>query len=94
MISGAVNGGAVLVASEGGGVNELADLDGKKVAIPVIGSTQDVMLRKALKEVNLETTSNGGTVELFAAAPADTATSFRSKLRRCCGNTRTMGEYP
>lgn len=76
LISGAVNGGAVLVASEGGGVNELADLDGKKVAIPVIGSTQDVMLRKALKEVNLETTSNGGTVELFAAAPADTATLF------------------
>ena len=76
LISGAVNGGAVLVASEGGGVTELADLDGKKVAIPVIGSTQDVMLRKALKEVNLETTSNGGTVELFAAAPADTATLF------------------
>ncbi|WP_435372053.1 aliphatic sulfonate ABC transporter substrate-binding protein [Sporosarcina luteola] len=76
LISGAVNGGAVLVASEGGGVSELADLDGKKVAIPVIGSTQDVMLRKALKEVNLETTSNGGTVELFAAAPADTATLF------------------
>lgn len=76
LISGAVNGGAVLVASEGGGVSELADLDGKKVAIPVIGSTQDVMLRKALKAVNLETTSNGGTVELFAAAPADTATLF------------------
>ncbi|MCG7345932.1 aliphatic sulfonate ABC transporter substrate-binding protein [Sporosarcina sp. ACRSL] len=76
LISGAVNGGAVLVASDGGGVSKLADLDGKKVAIPVIGSTQDVMLRKALKEVNLETTSNGGTVELFAAAPADTATLF------------------
>src|SRR5690606_1262187 len=56
LISGAVNGGAVLVASEGGGVSELADLDGKKVAIPVIGSTQDVMLRKALQEVNLKTT--------------------------------------
>ncbi|MFS0577397.1 ABC transporter substrate-binding protein [Sporosarcina sp. 179-K 3D1 HS] len=76
LISGAVNGGAVLVASEGGGVSELADLDGKKVAIPVIGSTQDVMLRKALQEVNLKTTNNGGTVELFAAAPADTATLF------------------
>ncbi|KXH78548.1 aliphatic sulfonate ABC transporter substrate-binding protein [Sporosarcina sp. HYO08] len=76
LISGAVNGGAVLVASEGGGVSKLADLDGKKVAIPVIGSTQDVMLRKALQAVNLTTTSNGGTVELFAAAPADTATLF------------------
>ena len=60
-------------------LTELADLDGKKVAIPVIGSTQDVMLRKALKDVGLKPTSNGGTVELFAAAPADTATLFVQK---------------
>lgn len=76
IISGAVNGGAVLVASEHSKIQDLADLDGKKVAIPVIGSTQDVMLRKALDEVGLKPTTNGGTVELFAAAPADTATLF------------------
>lgn len=76
IISGAVNGGAVLVASEASGVKDLADLDGKRVAIPVIGSTQDVMLRKALQEVDLKPTTNGGTVELFAAAPADTVSLF------------------
>ena len=76
IISGAANGGAVLVSSEHSNINELADLDGKKVAIPVIGSTQDVMLRKALQDVNLAATTNGGTVEFFAAAPADTATLF------------------
>ncbi|WP_419182764.1 aliphatic sulfonate ABC transporter substrate-binding protein [Metabacillus fastidiosus] len=76
ILSGAVNGGAVLVASEKSGVKDLKDLDGKKVAIPVIGSTQDVMLRKALQEVGLKPTTNGGTVQLFAAAPADTATLF------------------
>ena len=76
IISGAVNGGAVLVASEHSDITELADLAGKKVAIPVIGGTQDVMLRKALEEVNLKSTTNGGTVELFAAAPADTSTLF------------------
>ena len=37
------------------------------------------MLRKALKDVGLKPTSNGGTVELFAAAPADTATLFIQK---------------
>lgn len=79
IISGAVNGGAVLVASEHSQIKGLADLDGKKVAIPVIGSTQDVMLRKALNEVGLKPTTNGGTVELFAAAPADTATLFVQK---------------
>lgn len=79
IISGAVNGGAVLVATEDSGINKLEDLDGKTVAIPVIGSTQDVMLRKALQDVNLDATSSGGTVELFAAAPADTATLFAQK---------------
>ena len=76
IISGAVNGGAVLVASKESGIESLEDLDGKKVAIPVIGSTQDVMLRKALQEVELDATTSGGTVELHAAAPADTATLF------------------
>ncbi|MBO0991454.1 aliphatic sulfonate ABC transporter substrate-binding protein [Bacillus sp. SD088] len=76
IVSGAVNGGAVLVAGENSGVETLADLDGKRVAIPVIGSTQDVMLRKALQEVDLNVQENGGTVELYAAAPADTASLF------------------
>ena len=76
IISGAVNGGAVLVANEKSNITELADLDGKKVAIPVIGGTQDVMLRKALKDVGLKPTINGGTVEMYAAAPADTPTLF------------------
>lgn len=79
IVSGAVNGGAVLVANEKSGINKLKDLDGKKVAIPVVGSTQDVMLRKSLKDVGLKPTTNEGSVELFAAAPADTATLFIQK---------------
>ena len=79
LISGAVNGGAVLVARKGSGVENLADLAGEKVAIPVIGGTQDIMLRKALQEVNLKAKTNGGTVDFFAATPADTATLFVQK---------------
>ena len=79
IISGAVNGGAVLVASEDSTIKELADLDGEKVAIPGIGGTQDIMLRKALKDVGLKPLANGGTVEMFVAAPADTATLFIQK---------------
>ncbi|WLV24022.1 aliphatic sulfonate ABC transporter substrate-binding protein [Aciduricibacillus chroicocephali] len=77
IVSGAVNGGAVLVADKDAKINSLKDLDGKKVAIPVIGSTQDVMLRKALNEVGLKPKSNGGTVDLHPAAPADTTTLFK-----------------
>lgn len=79
IVSGAVNGGAVLVAAEHAGIESIEDLDGKRVAIPVIGSTQDVMLRKTLSEHGLKATSNGGTVELFPAAPADTITLFIQK---------------
>jgi NitT/TauT family transport system substrate-binding protein len=75
LISGAVNGGAVLVAN-GDKIADVKALEGKKVAIPVIGSTQDVMLRKALQEVGLKPTTNAGTVELYAAAPADTVSLF------------------
>lgn len=79
LISGAVNGGAVLIAEKDSSIETLEDLDGKRVAIPVIGSTQDVMLRKALHSVDLKTTSSDGTVELHATAPADTATLFVQK---------------
>src|SRR5690625_4508213 len=79
LISGAVNGGAVLIAEEESGIEILEDLDGKRVAIPVIGSTQDIMLRKALESVGLQATSSDGTVELHAAAPADTVTLFVQK---------------
>lgn len=79
IISGAVNGGAVLVAAKDSKISSLKDLDGKKVAIPVIGSTQDVMLRKALDSVGLKPKTNGGTVDLHPAAPADTAALFNQK---------------
>ncbi|UAC50008.1 aliphatic sulfonate ABC transporter substrate-binding protein [Bacillus aquiflavi] len=79
IISGAVNGGAVLVSTKESDVKQLSDLDGKRVAIPVIGSTQDIMLRKALQDVKLKPTTSGGTVELYAAAPADTVTLFIQK---------------
>jgi NitT/TauT family transport system substrate-binding protein len=79
LLAGAVNGGAVLVVRGDAGIQSLKDLDGKKVAIPVIGSTQDVMLRKALKEVGLGIKINGGTVDIIAQAPADTATLFLQK---------------
>lgn len=80
LLAGAVNGGAVLVVRGDAGITDIKQLDGKKVAIPVIGSTQDVMLRKALKDAGLGVKgSPGGTVELVAQAPADTAALFLQK---------------
>ena len=79
IISGAVNGGAVLVAREDSGITSVADLAGKTVAIPTIGSTQDIMLMKALKDAGLSVKTSGGTVNTIKQAPADTAALFIQK---------------
>ncbi|WP_461570674.1 ABC transporter substrate-binding protein [Thermincola ferriacetica] len=71
IISGANNGGAVLVAGENSGIKKVADLAGKKVAVPQFANTQDISLRHILKEHNLKDVSKGGTVEILQVAPAD-----------------------
>ena len=73
IIAGAVNGGAVLVVGKDSGINTVSDLDGKTVAVPTFGSTQDVGLMKALQEANLKVVNSGGTVNTVKQAPADTA---------------------
>lgn len=79
ILAGAVSGGAVLVVREDSGIESIADLAGKRVAIPTIGSTQDIMLMKSLKDAGLEVKSSGGTVETLKQAPADTAALFLQK---------------
>lgn len=76
IIAGAVNGGAVLATREDSGIESVEDLDGMRVAIPTIGSTQDIMLREALDDVGLKVDDEGGTVSLVPQAPADTSTLF------------------
>lgn len=77
IISGAANGGAILVASKDSGIHKVKDFDGKRVAIPGLGNTQDLMLRKELESAGLKAKTNGGTVDLHPSAPADMPTLFR-----------------
>ena len=79
ILAGAVSGGAVLVVREDSGIESVEDLAGKRVAIPTIGSTQDIMLMKSLKDAGLAVKSSGGTVETLKQAPADTAALFLQK---------------
>ena len=71
IVSGAANGGAALVAAKDSAISSMADLDGKKVAIPQLGNTQHLMLLNLLEQNGLAASSAGGTVELVAAANAD-----------------------
>lgn len=73
IIAGAVNGGAVLATAENAGIESVEDLKGARIAIPTIGSTQDIMLRKVLEGAGL----TADDVEMVPQAPADTSTLFQ-----------------
>ncbi len=71
IIAGVADAGAVLVASKDSGITNVASLNGKRIAIPQFGNTQDLCLRALLKESGLTDTSKGGTVEIMQVANAD-----------------------
>jgi NitT/TauT family transport system substrate-binding protein len=55
IISGSASGGAVFVVRNDSGILSMTDLGGKKFASPQLGNTQDVALRKYLKQNGYET---------------------------------------
>lgn len=71
ILSGATQGGAVLITGKDSGINSVADLSGKTVAIPQIGNTQHLCLLHLLAENNLKPDTEGGDVTVSAVANAD-----------------------
>lgn len=71
VLSSATKGGAVLIKRKGSGINSVADLAGKTVAIPQIGNTQHLCLLQLLKDNNLKPDTEGGNVKVSAVANAD-----------------------
>ena len=77
IISGATSGGAFLVTKPD--IDGASDLEGKKVATPQLGNTQDVALRAWLKQEGLETTTaGGGDVEIVNQENSVSLETFRS----------------
>jgi NitT/TauT family transport system substrate-binding protein len=75
IVAGSTSGGAALVVKPE--IKTVADLKGKKVSSPQLGNTQDVALRKYLKDNGLATdTAGGGDVAITPLANADTLTAF------------------
>jgi NitT/TauT family transport system substrate-binding protein len=79
VISGANNGGAVLVARKGSGISSVKDLAGKVAAIPTKGSTNEISLRLLLEQAGLKVTTDTSGVQLIAMAPADTLVAMKQK---------------
>lgn len=67
IIGGAANGGAVLVVGAHTNIKSVKDLTGKKIAIPQIGNTQDIILRYVLQKASLKPSYKGGTVDIVHA---------------------------
>ena len=74
VVSGAASGGAYFVVKPS--ITSAADLEGKTVASPQLGNTQDVALRNWLKSKGLKTdAAGGGDVKVV---PQDNATALAS----------------
>lgn len=71
VLSGATQGGAVLIIRKGSGIKSVKDLSGKTVAIPQIGNTQHLCLLDLLEKNGLKPVSEGGDVNLSAVTNAD-----------------------
>jgi NitT/TauT family transport system substrate-binding protein len=77
IVSGAASGGAYFVVNQS--INTPADLEGKAVASPQLGNTQDVALRSWLSKNGLETdTTGGGDVQVRPQDNATTLNAFKA----------------
>jgi NitT/TauT family transport system substrate-binding protein len=74
IISGATSGGALFVVRNDSGISTTSDLGGKKFASPQLGSTQDVALRKYIRQNGFDTVENGGNVTVIPVKPSEVLT--------------------
>jgi len=65
IVAGAMSGGAALVVRSDAGIAAPEQLDGKRIASPQLGNTQDVALRSFIAKQGLKPRENGGTVQII-----------------------------
>ncbi len=79
VISGVCLGGASLIRRADVSLSGVRDLDGKRVAVPQLGGTQDLSCRHFLAQNGLQTRERGGTVEVVPIKVADVLGLFLNK---------------
>ncbi len=79
VIAGAASGGALFVVRADSGIESPADLQGKKLASPQYGNTQDVSLKSYIIENGMKLAEHGGNVYVLSATPADAMILFLKK---------------
>lgn len=78
VVAGCTSGGAGLVVHRDSGIVSTRQLDGKKIATPQRGNTQDIMLRSLLLGLGLDSADRGGTVTVVAVPPAEQIALFET----------------
>jgi NitT/TauT family transport system substrate-binding protein len=79
IIAGACSGGASLIVRSDLPLNQPADFHGKQIATPQLANTQDIALRRWLKQNSLAPVENGGDVRVLPIANSDQLTLFVQK---------------
>src|SRR5713226_2052181 len=77
IIAGASSGGALFIVRPGANIHSAQDLNGKKLASPQLGGTQDISLRHYLQQNGLKTTDKGGTVQIIPTDNPNILTEFK-----------------
>ncbi len=76
ILSGAASGGASFIVHPNSKINSVADFEGKRIAAPQIGNTQDISLRSYLSENGLKPAEKGGSVIVLNIPNPDIYTLF------------------
>ncbi len=79
IVAGATSGGAAFVVRADAGIQSARDLDGKKIASPQLGNTQDVALRSYLIANGFQTKEKGGSVEVIPTQNSQILEAFKRK---------------
>jgi NitT/TauT family transport system substrate-binding protein len=77
IVAGATSAGAALVVRPDADIRLVADLAGKRLATPQLGNTQDVALRDYLVANGLNSTEQGGNVEVIPTKNPEILDLFR-----------------
>ncbi len=76
ILGGAASGGASFIVHPESSISIPSDFEGKKIAAPQIGNTQDVSLRTYLSEHGLKSAEKGGSVIIYNIPNPDIYTLF------------------
>ena len=76
ILSGAASGGASFIVHPNSKIESVADFEGKRIAAPQIGNTQDISLRTYLSENGLKPAEKGGSVIVLNISNPDIYTLF------------------